>query len=77
MRNEGVDGAVAPARWVRSSYSNGAGGECVECAYAGDRVLLRDTKVGDALVTGVGASAWGVFVRAVRGDGLRETSPSR
>ncbi|WP_406477352.1 DUF397 domain-containing protein [Streptomyces sp. NBC_01615] len=30
--------------WVRSSYSNGAGGECVECAHAGDDTLIRDSK---------------------------------
>jgi hypothetical protein len=62
-------GAVAPGSWIKSSYSNGAGGECVECARVGGRVLLRDTKVGDVLVTGVGASAWRSFVRAVSGDG--------
>jgi hypothetical protein len=73
VKNEVMAGAVVPGAWVRSSYSNGAGGECVECACAGDRVLLRDTKVGDALVTGVRASAWDAFVRAVRGDGLRGT----
>lgn len=52
--------------WVRSSYSNGAGGECVECAAEGDRVFVRDTKIGDALVTSVGGSAWLFFTRAIR-----------
>ncbi|MFE0276808.1 DUF397 domain-containing protein [Streptomyces olivaceus] len=54
--------------WVRSSYSNGAGGECVECAAEGGRVFMRDTKVGNALVTSVGADAWLVFTRAIRRD---------
>lgn len=66
MSSRSLGGAVAPGSWTRSSYSNGAGGECVECVRVGDRVLLRDTKVGDALVTGVGTAAWSSFVDAVR-----------
>lgn len=52
--------------WVKSSYSNGAGGECVECARFGDRVFLRDTKTGDGLVTAVRSPAWLAFTAAVR-----------
>ncbi|MEW2293485.1 DUF397 domain-containing protein [Streptomyces sp. NPDC006743] len=52
--------------WAKSSYSNGAGGECLECARHGDRVLLRDTKLGDSHVAAVGASAWGAFTVALR-----------
>ncbi|GAA2600904.1 MULTISPECIES: DUF397 domain-containing protein [Streptomyces] len=52
--------------WIRSSHSNGAGGECVECAAEGDRILVRDTKIGGALVASVGATAWQAFTRAVR-----------
>ncbi|MEU8731523.1 DUF397 domain-containing protein [Streptomyces tendae] len=52
--------------WVRSSHSNGAGGECVECAAFGDRILVRDTKIGGALVTSVGTAAWQAFTRVVR-----------
>ncbi|MBT2410773.1 DUF397 domain-containing protein [Streptomyces sp. ISL-12] len=66
MSSRSLVGAVAPGSWIRSSYSNGAGGECVECARVGDRVLLRDTKVGDALITGVRAPVWLSFVDAVR-----------
>ncbi|WP_399885476.1 DUF397 domain-containing protein [Streptomyces sp. BBFR51] len=52
--------------WIRSSYSNGAGGECVECAAEGDRIFVRDTKIGNALVTSVGTTAWHAFTRAAR-----------
>ncbi|MFE1012389.1 DUF397 domain-containing protein [Streptomyces sp. NPDC058794] len=62
----GLDGTGPSLTWVRSSHSNGAGGECVECASEGDRILVRDTKFGGALVTSVGASAWHAFTRAVR-----------
>ncbi|MGC8920726.1 DUF397 domain-containing protein [Streptomyces griseoaurantiacus] len=52
--------------WVKSSYSNGAGGECVECARSGSQVLLRDTKTGDGLVAAVRSPAWLAFTEAVR-----------
>ncbi|MBQ0890519.1 DUF397 domain-containing protein [Streptomyces sp. RM72] len=52
--------------WIRSSHSNGAGGECVECSAEGDRILVRDTKIGGALVASVGVAAWQAFARAVR-----------
>ncbi|MFJ9714976.1 DUF397 domain-containing protein [Streptomyces sp. NPDC101213] len=52
--------------WFTSSYSNGAGGECVECALSGGGALVRDSKgAGEAVVT-VGSTAWRSFVRAVR-----------
>ncbi|MFC8565259.1 DUF397 domain-containing protein [Streptomyces sp. NPDC057245] len=60
-------GTTGPSpAWFRSSYSNGAGGECVECAVDGDRVLVRDTKIGDALVASVGSTAWLCFTRHIR-----------
>lgn len=62
--NFGGTGARGP--WVKSSYSNGAGGECVECAHAGEQVLVRDTKLGDASVTAVASPAWHAFTGAVR-----------
>lgn len=60
------EGTGLSLTWVRSSYSNGAGGECVECAAEGDRIFMRDTKVGAALVTSVGAVAWHAFTGAIR-----------
>jgi hypothetical protein len=63
---DGLDGTGLSLTWIRSSHSNGAGGECVECASDGDRILVRDTKIGDALVTSVDAAAWYAFTRAVR-----------
>jgi hypothetical protein len=52
--------------WVKSSYSGGNTTECVECAHADGQVLLRDTKLGGALVASVEVSAWHVFTDAVR-----------
>jgi hypothetical protein len=63
--NKTLANTELPSTWVRSSYSNGAGGECVECARAGDLVFVRDTKVGGESVSGVRAQAWFAFTRAV------------
>ncbi|WP_454320935.1 DUF397 domain-containing protein [Streptomyces phaeoluteigriseus] len=51
--------------WFRSSYSNGAGGECVECAVAHGGALVRDSKGSGGAVVAFGSTAWGSFVRAV------------
>ncbi|GAA0650996.1 DUF397 domain-containing protein [Streptomyces sp. SBST2-5] len=55
-----------PPAWVTSSYSNGAGGECLECGAGGDRIWLRDSKVGADVVASVSPEAWHTFTRAVR-----------
>ncbi|MFF9761697.1 DUF397 domain-containing protein [Streptomyces sp. XY152] len=59
--------AVPEAAWVKSSYSTGNGGECVEVAAASGAVLVRDSKrpAGDRLA--VGAEAWTEFVRLAVG----------
>jgi hypothetical protein len=64
---------LTQAHWVKSSYSNGGGGSCVEWApsYAASGVVpVRDSKVpeGPALVFPVGA--WRAFVDTVRGGGV-------
>jgi hypothetical protein len=52
--------------WFTSSYSNGAGGECVECALSGDGVLVRDSKsAGEPIIT-VGNEAWCSFMHALK-----------
>ncbi|MCP9997565.1 DUF397 domain-containing protein [Streptomyces werraensis] len=52
--------------WHTSSHSNGAGGECVECAITPTLAHVRDTKkVGGPVVTVTG-SAWGVFLQALK-----------
>ncbi|KAF3465626.1 DUF397 domain-containing protein [Streptomyces sp. Tu 3180] len=59
--------AGRPPVWVRSSYSNGAGGECVECAISRDHILVRDSKGTGVPVITVGHRAWDSFLRALRG----------
>ncbi|MEV2251219.1 DUF397 domain-containing protein [Streptomyces sp. NPDC050147] len=56
----------AAARWRKSSYSNGTGGDCVEVADGLPGVVpVRDSKVtsGPALV--IPANAWAPFVATV------------
>jgi hypothetical protein len=55
--------------WYTSSYSNGAGGECVECALTDGGALVRDTKIADGHVIRVTNSAWRSFVQTVKHNG--------
>ncbi|MER7789039.1 DUF397 domain-containing protein [Streptomyces sp. NPDC097640] len=61
---------LSRAKWVKSSYSNGNGGQCVEfapdIATTAGVVPVRDSKhpAGPALV--FSASAWGSFTAALR-----------
>ncbi|WP_329250531.1 DUF397 domain-containing protein [Streptomyces sp. NBC_01478] len=52
--------------WFTSSYSNGAGGECVECALTDEYALVRDTKDATGPVVTVQSGAWCSFVQALR-----------
>ncbi|WP_265568214.1 DUF397 domain-containing protein [Streptomyces hygroscopicus] len=55
--------------WFTSSYSNGAGGECVECAATSEGTLIRDSKNVRGPVVSVPLRAWRRFVDALsRGD---------
>jgi hypothetical protein len=57
--------AERPPAWFRSSYSNGAGGECVECAHVTDGALIRDSKQTQGPVLQVQSDAWRLFVRSL------------
>jgi hypothetical protein len=55
--------------WFTSTYSNGAGGECVECALVDERALVRDSKSTNRPVVPVVAirsGAWCSFVQALK-----------
>ncbi|MCX4827273.1 DUF397 domain-containing protein [Streptomyces sp. NBC_01016] len=50
--------------WFKASYSNGAGGECLECAIAPKgSVLIRDSKCSNSDVLAFGPQAWTNFLR--------------
>ncbi|MFC9680409.1 DUF397 domain-containing protein [Streptomyces sp. NPDC056948] len=55
--------------WFTSSYSNGAGGECVECAFTDGGAVVRDSKIVRSHVIAVGNDAWRSFVQTVKHGG--------
>ncbi|MFF2204551.1 DUF397 domain-containing protein [Streptomyces sp. NPDC058145] len=48
--------------WFKSSYSGGAGGECVEVATCPHTVHVRDSKDTNRPGVAVGSQAWAAFV---------------
>ncbi|MDQ0810004.1 hypothetical protein QFZ63_001718 [Streptomyces sp. B3I7] len=59
--------AVPEAAWIKSSYSTGNGGECVEVAATPAAVLVRDSKRPAAARLAFGAGAWAGFVEMAAG----------
>ncbi|MEU4154469.1 DUF397 domain-containing protein [Streptomyces sp. NPDC026659] len=54
------------ARWHKSTYSNGEGGNCIEVADGVPGVIpVRDSKVTEGAVVVVGTPAWAHFINAV------------
>jgi hypothetical protein len=56
--------------WVKSSYSGGQGGNCVEVARTTDGMAVRDSKNTNGAVLALSASAWLRLVADVRNGGL-------
>ncbi|MFE9177659.1 DUF397 domain-containing protein [Streptomyces sp. NPDC007126] len=65
---------LSDARWRKSTYSNGDGGNCLEVTDGVPGVIpVRDSKVTDGPVIVIGSAAWTEFVRGVvqsRGPGV-------
>ncbi|MFI0940535.1 DUF397 domain-containing protein [Streptomyces sp. NPDC021020] len=58
---------LAGATWIKSSYSDGNGGACVEVAPGFPGVVpVRDSKDPEGPALTFGTSAWHTFVAAVR-----------
>ncbi|MGW3955127.1 DUF397 domain-containing protein [Streptomyces sp. NPDC004752] len=49
--------------WVKSSYSGGEGGECLEVAATPGAVHVRDSKAPARAQLAFGASEWTAFIR--------------
>ncbi len=68
----GIAVDLSTARWCKSSYSNGDGGNCVEVADNLPGVIrVRDSKALNGPVLIVAASAWAPFIEAVKGAAQR------
>ncbi|MEV3859893.1 DUF397 domain-containing protein [Streptomyces sp. NPDC050095] len=61
---------LSAARWHKSSYSNGTGGDCVEVATGLSHTApVRDTKhSGTGPVITFGATAWTAFLTEAKGE---------
>ena len=57
-------------QWIKSSYSGGSGGNCIE-VNAADRVLVRDTKDRQGPVLSVSPNAWQRFASAIKDGSVR------
>ncbi|ARF57726.1 DUF397 domain-containing protein [Streptomyces gilvosporeus] len=62
MNIEETARAVNELAWFKSSYSSGAGGECVEVASDATAVHIRDSKDLTRSALTVPASAWTAFL---------------
>ncbi|GEK03799.1 DUF397 domain-containing protein [Streptomyces sp. 1-11] len=51
--------------WFKSSYSGANATECVECAYADDGTLVRDSKRTDGPALRVSGETWRSFINAL------------
>ncbi|MFG2113185.1 DUF397 domain-containing protein [Streptomyces sp. NPDC048718] len=56
--------------WFTSSYSNGSGGECVECAHTPTTTLVRDSKRPSLPGLVVAAESWKAFIDGVAANRL-------
>ncbi|MDI1459173.1 DUF397 domain-containing protein [Streptomyces sp. ATE26] len=65
MASDRID--LSEALWLKSSYSNATGGDCLEVALCiPGLVPVRDSKVPDGPALLLGAAAWAHFVDALR-----------
>lgn len=55
----------AEVEWRRSSYC--ANGNCVEVAFVGTHVLVRDSKDQDGPMLRIASADWNTFLDGVRG----------
>jgi hypothetical protein len=61
-------------RWRTSSFSDNNGGDCVEVAFDGDTVLVRDTKQqGRGPVLSFTRREWEAFLAGARGGEFDRT----
>jgi len=63
MKASSPEPAADTLSWLKSSYSSGSGGDCVEIADAGTAVLIRDSKRPDTTFLSVPTAQWTAFVR--------------
>ncbi|MEU3542945.1 DUF397 domain-containing protein [Streptomyces paromomycinus] len=62
---------ASPPTWLKSSYSNGSGGNCIETFSIpeDDITLVRDSKRLEGPILTFRTEAWCLFLDEVRGSG--------
>lgn len=53
--------------WIKSSYSDSSGGDCVEVAAAPADIHIRDSKAPEDPHLTIAPATWSAFVKGVRG----------
>lgn len=66
--NHTVADARALTGWVKSSFSGGSNGDCLEVATGYTAVPVRDSKAPTGPAVVFSADGWASFVTAVKGD---------
>ncbi len=56
--------------WRKSNYSSSNGGECVEVADNGSRILIRDTKNKAGAILRFSPDAWRYFAKQIKNASL-------
>jgi hypothetical protein len=64
-------------RWRKSSYSGNGGGNCVEVADHGNRVLVRDTKDRGGAILRVSHETWRRFTDGVKRSLASDPGPGK
>ncbi|WP_309032747.1 DUF397 domain-containing protein [Streptomyces alfalfae] len=57
-----VEQSVPETAWIKSSFSSGAGGECIEVATSPGTVHVRDSKDITRTALAVEPTAWTAFI---------------
>ncbi|MFD3335165.1 DUF397 domain-containing protein [Streptomyces sp. NPDC058700] len=55
--------------WKKSSYSNGSGGECLECAQTETKIFIRDSKFTQGPAISIQCAPWQTFVDSLPAQG--------
>jgi hypothetical protein len=60
------DPAVSHIEWRKASYSSSNGGACVEVAFVGNAVAVRDSKDPDGPPLSFTSADWDTFTAAIK-----------
>lgn len=65
-----ANGICSQAGWIKSTYSNGVGGECVEAATLADGTAVRDSKHPSGPALAFPGAVWATFITGIRRNNM-------